>query len=129
MAEAEFPALSLISEAPESVFHMPDSMHPTDRRFLVAELNKITTEVATLNAGHSGKFEILGQRLRAVNARLAKLESRADASGRHDIELLQKALDKQQAAAAVWRGRLWSIIATFLTTALIALVAHYLATR
>lgn len=126
----EFMPLSIVPHSehePESVsFEMPDSMHPSDRQFLIAELGKISAEVASQGAGHAGKFANLAQRLRAVDARIAKLELRADQSGQHNLDSLQKALDQTQAVGAVWRGRAWTVFATLLTTALIALVAYYL---
>jgi len=123
----EFPSFV---PAPEHVdLQMPDSMHPSDRQFLITELGKITTEVAKLDERGTGKFDNLEHRLRAVDARLAKLELRADASGAHDISLLQKALEKERAKGDVWQGRLWAILATFITTGALALIAHYIATR
>jgi hypothetical protein len=65
----------------------------------------------------------------ALGSRLELLEDRAEATGQHQIVQLEQQLAERDKAAGKWRDRVWSIAATFLTTATIALVAHYLATR
>ncbi len=118
-----FPALD------ESKIDMPDSMHPDDRAFLVRELGKI-----------SSKLAVRDERNKQLTERVDKLENAADASGEHKALVLQAQLDKSEkdhatalekrdAHAAVWRGRVWSIVATFITTGMLGLLAHYLATR
>lgn len=64
-----------------------------------------------------------------LGGRLEHLEDRADATGQHELVRLQGELTKRDDTLSTWKGRVWSIFATFLTTATLALVAHYLATR
>lgn len=118
-----FPALD------ESKIDMPDSMHPDDRAFLVRELGKI-----------SSKLAVRDERNKQLTDRVTKLEDAADASGEHKAIVLQAqlektekdhaaALDKRDASTAVWKGRAWTFFATFFTTGILGLIAHYLTTR
>ncbi len=115
---------------PESTsIEVPESMNGDDRELLLRELGKISAEVAKGTV-----------RLDTGEARLKKLEAKADASGRHDVDVLQKALAKADertttaleaadAAKRELRARLWSIGITFFTTSVIALVGYYLTHR
>jgi uncharacterized protein Yka (UPF0111/DUF47 family) len=64
-----------------------------------------------------------------LGARLEHLEDRADATGRHDLAQLEQQLARRDESIGKWRDRVWSIVATFLTTATIALVSYYIATK
>lgn len=115
---------------PESArVEIPESMNPEEKAKLVAELGKISTEIARVQTRDDERAKFAEQRWRAVDARLAKLEGRADASGQHDLVVVTKALDKAQAAndKIKWWGL--SIATTLLTSAIVGLVVHYLATR
>ena len=104
---------------PESqTFNMPDSLRPEDRAFLIRELGKI-----------SGELAVKEERIKQLEAWRTKVDNAADASGEQRALVLQAELDKRDAAALVWRGRVWSIVAAVFTTGLLALIAHYLATR
>ena len=114
-------ALSVLlpSLPPESAaFEVPESMTPDDRQFLIQELGKISASHAEIRV-----------RLDGADARLKKLETKADQSGQHDIEVLQKALEKAHAKGDVWKSRVWSILAVLITSALVGLVTHWLSTR
>ena len=66
------------------------------------------------------------QRFKAIDARLAKLENSADASGAHDLSLVQKALDKEREKSekVKWWGL--SILGTLVTSAIVGVVVHFL---
>ena len=78
----------------------------------------------------------LGGANEAQDARISHLESRADASGAHDITALEKKLDEEKAEklrvkqeakkeADKWRGRAWSIFAALLLATLTAFAGAY----
>ena len=112
-------AISVIFPAvPENTIDMPDSMIPEDRAFLIKELGKISSRLA-----------VRDERNKQLTERVIKLENAANASGEHKALVLQAQLDKRDKDMAEWKGRVWSIVATFLTTGILGLLAHYLATR
>lgn len=121
MAAHQTGAMSVILPAlpPESqTLTMPDSLNPEDRAFLIKELGKISSAAA-----------VQEERVRVLHARLDKLESKADASGEHKAIQLQAQIDKRDQDAALWRARVWSIVAVLLTSAIVGLITHWLATR
>ena len=110
-------AMSVI--LPESQqFKMPDSLKPEDRAFLIRELGKISSELA-----------VKDERIKQLSTRVAKLENVATASGEHRALQLQSQLDKRDADALIWRGRVWSIMALLITSGLVGLITHWLSTR
>lgn len=114
-------AMSVILPAlpPESqTLTMPDSLKPEDRAFLIAELGKISKQLA-----------VSEERVRVLHERIDRLEQRAEASGEHKAIQLQAQIDKRDADAEKWRARVWSIIAVLLTSAIVGLITHWLSTR
>ena len=119
-------AVLLPTLPPESrQVEIPDSMHPDERAKLIAELGKISTEIATVQVRDEERAKFLDQRFRAIDARLAKIEEDADASGQFNLVELQKQLDERKAESSKWKWWALSIIATIFTSALVGLVVHY----
>lgn len=123
--------LALIPTLPpeSSTVEIPQSMNDEEKGQLVAELSKISTEIAKVQTRDEERAKFAEQRWRAVDARLAKLEGRADASGQHDLAVLQKALDKRDAEFIRWKFWALGIIGALVTSSIVGLVVHYFATR
>jgi hypothetical protein len=115
---------------PESAqVEIPASMNPEEKAQLVAELGKISTEIARVQTRDEERNRFAEQRWRAVDARLAKLEGHADASGQHDLAVVTKALDKATTNNEKIKWWALSILTTLATSAVVGLVVHYLASR
>jgi len=112
-----------------SQVEIPRSMNPEEQARLVSELGKISTEIARVQTRDEERGKFLDQRLRAIDSRLGKLEGHADASGQHDLAIVTKALDKATSANDKIKWWALSIATTLITSAIVGLVVHYLATR
>lgn len=112
---------------PESArVEIPTSMNPEEQAKLIGELGKISTEIARVTTRDEERAKFLDQRFRAIDARIGKLEAGADASGAHDLVVLQKALDKRDAEFSRWKWWALSIAATLFTSALVGLIVHWI---
>jgi len=120
--------LALIPTMPpeSSTVEIPASMNPTERTKLVDALGDISTELARVQTRDEERAKFAEQRWRAIDARLAKLESGADASGRYDLDLVTKKLDKREAEFVRWKFWALGIIGALLTSTIVGLVVHYL---
>ena len=112
-----------------NTIEVPESMNPEDRATLIAELGKISTEIARVQTRDEERARFAEQRWRAIDARLAKLEGYADKSGEHDLALVTKALDKERENTAKIKWWALSILTTLATSAVVGLVVHYLSSR
>lgn len=114
---------------PSNEIEIPESMPTTDRNKLFDQLGAISTELAKMQARDEERQKSLDQRLRAIDARLGKLEESADVSGHQDLIALQKTIDKREQEASKLKFWGLSILATLLTSALVGLVVHWLGGR
>lgn len=115
---------------PESArVEIPASMNTQDREKLIGELSQISTEIARVQTRDEERAKFLDQRFRAIDARLAKLEDETEQTGRHDLVLLQKQLDKREAEFSKWKSWALSIVGALITSTIIGLVVHYFATK
>jgi hypothetical protein len=112
-------SLAVMMPALHTCIEVPAEMPEDERAELFQELGKIAAEIARLQARHE-------ERTRSIEDRIVRLETGADASGRQDLALVQKALDKREAQLAEGRRWVYSVIATLLTSAIVGLVVHYL---
>lgn len=112
---------------------LPDSMRPDDKAFLIRELGKISKDYAMLNARDEEHRKALESRFKRLEARMGQLEHKADASGQHNLtkveQELERQLKRQLEIQDRWRGRVWSIIAVLVTSAVVGLITHYLSAR
>lgn len=123
--------LALIPTLPpdSSTVEIPDSMNPTERDKLIDELRAISTEFARIQTRDEERAKFLDQRFRAIDARLGKLEEGADASGRYDLEVVTKRLEKREAEFVRWKFWALGIVGALVTSAIVGLVVHYFSTR
>jgi len=121
--------LALIPTLPpdSSTVEIPASMNDEEKGQLVAELAKISTEIARVQTRDEERAKFADQRWRAIDARLGKLEGKADASGQHDLAVLQKALDKRDAEAVRWKFWALGILGGLFSSAIVGLVVYYFA--
>lgn len=123
-------AVLLPALPPESArIEIPESMDPEESAKLLAELGQISTEIATSRVRNEERQKFLEQRFRAIDARIGKLEKSADVSSAHDVEALQRALDKRDAEFAKWKWWALGIAGSLFASALTGLVVYYLASR
>ena len=114
---------------PSNEIEIPASMSTHDQNKLFEQLGSISTELAKMQARDEERQKSLDQRLRAIDARLAKLEEGADISGHQDLIALQKTIDKREHEASKIKFWALSILATLITSALVGLVVHFLGGR
>jgi hypothetical protein len=114
---------------PPSIIEIPEDMDPENEARLLKELGEISRNQTRLETVLEEREKQQEQRHRATEARLAKLEKSADASGQHDVALMQRALDKKDEAESKLKWWVLSIIGTLLTSAAVGLVVHYLSTK
>ena len=111
---------------PESnKIQIPISMNEAEQARLVAELGVISTEIARVQTRDEERAKFLDQRFKAIDARLAKIEHVADSTGQHDLNTLQRALDKRDEEFSRWKWWALSIAATLATSAIVGLVVHW----
>ena len=108
---------------------IPDAMTPEDQATLLRELSGISTAVTRTSVQAEERGKATSQRFRAVDARLRKLEKDVEDTGEHHIEQLRAELKTRQAESIKWKWWLISIASTLLTSAVVGLAVHYLATR
>lgn len=101
---------------------IPESMNPEEEARLVGELGKISTELARVQTRDEERAKFLDQRFRATDARMAKLEAGATASGQYDLALAAKTLDKKEAEFAKWK---WWVV-TLICSGAAGVLGHLL---
>lgn len=109
-----------------STVEVPPSMNEQDRAFLIAELGKLSADYTKLSVRDEEREKALHARFKRVEARLAKIEDKAEASGQYNIVKLEAALASRDADAIKRRDRIVSVGVTFLVTAILALITFYL---
>lgn len=110
---------------PGDVFEIPDDMNPEEEARLLAELGNISTKLTAIEVRAEERERSARDERDRVNARLAKLEGKADASGEHDLAVVRKALDREREAVSKIKWWGLSILATLATSAIVGLVVHY----
>lgn len=109
-----------------STVEVPPSMNEQDRAFLIGELGKLSTDYTKLSVRDEEREKALHDRFKRLEARIGKIEDKAEASGQHNIVRLESALVSRDADASRRRDRIASVVVTFLITAILALVGFYL---
>lgn len=104
---------------------IPDSMTTPDRNKLFAQLGDISNELAKIQGRDEERQKGLDQRLRAIDARLARLEKEAEKAAGSDLETLKSTIAKQHNDASKMKFWLLSILATLATSAIVGLVVHF----
>lgn len=64
-----------------------------------------------------------------MTSRIDYLEDRAEATGKHALVRVETERDELKRSAKEWRGRMYSVLITFFTTAAMALIGYYLSNR
>jgi len=121
MHAVKFPTLP----PPSDKIEIPESMSTPDRNKLFAQLGSISTELAKIQARDEERQKALDQRLRAIDARLARLEKDAEKAAGSDLETLKNTIAKHQSEASKMKFWVLSIVATLLTSAVVGLVVHF----
>lgn len=98
---------------------LPAEMTPEQQATFIKELGKFSTQVATTEARNDERFT-------AVNARLKKLEERADASGAHDITALQKALEQARGESNKLKWWLLGIVGSLIVSGVAGTIGYFL---
>jgi DNA repair exonuclease SbcCD ATPase subunit len=104
-------------------------MNENEREKLIDELRAISTEFARLSTRDEERAKFLDQRFKAIDARLGKLEAGADASGRYDLAVVTKQLEKRDAEFVRWKFWALGIIGALVTSSIVGLVVHYFSTK
>lgn len=105
---------------------LPESMTPEEQGKVLGELSKISTELAKVQVSNEERSKFIDQRFRAIDARLAKLEDDADATGKHELSSLEKLIDKREAEITRWKFWVLGIVGALVSSAVVGLVVHYL---